>query len=146
MEKHAEQPSTDELLERLLASSDPSAYLTSMPQADRSFHGLLTSLAHEHQVSRAQAIEDAGVTLSYGYQVFSGARRPSRDTVLMLALGVHASVREAQDLLTRASLGRLWAKDPRDAVIIYGLDRQWTRSQVDDELFSAGLPTLLKDL
>lgn len=138
------QPSTEELLERLLSSSSPEAYLASLPEADRSFHRMLTTVAAAHGVSRARAIEDAGITTSYGYQVFSGVRNPSRDTVLMLVLGIRATLEETQALLTRASLGRLWAKDPRDAVIIFGIAHSWSRSRVDDELFGSGLPTLLR--
>lgn len=138
------QPSTDELLERLLESASPESYLQSLPSFDRSFNGLLTKVASAKGRSRAEVIRRSGVTTSYGYQVFSGARQPSRDVAVMLALGAGATLKETQDLLTRAGLGRLWAKDPRDAVVMFGIERGWDRVKIDDCLFNAGLPTLLK--
>lgn len=138
------QPSTDELLERLLESASPESYLQSLPSVDRSFNRLLTKVASAKGRSRAEVIRRSGVTTSYGYQVFSGARQPSRDVAVMLALGAGATLKETQDLLTRAGLGRLWAKDPRDAVVMFGIERGWDRVKIDDRLFNAGLPTLLK--
>lgn len=100
------QPSTDELLERLLESALPESYLSSLPFFDQSFHGLLTAVASAKGRSRAEVIRHSGVTTSYVYQVFSGARQPSRDVAVMLALGAGATLKEAQDLLTRAGLGQ----------------------------------------
>ena len=141
----AEERLTDELLEQLLASATPEAYLTETGIEDRSFADYLNELLAAKNLKKSQVIREAGFDSTYGYQFFSGERtKPARDYVIQLAFGLRCSLVEAQRLLRRAGVSELWAKVPRDAVIIYALEHGYSRAQADDDLFRLGFETLVK--
>ena len=57
----AEEQLTDELLERLLASASPEAYLSTMEPEDRTLSEYLFSLLHDKGLSRSEVFEAAGI-------------------------------------------------------------------------------------
>ncbi len=136
---------TDELLEQLLAAASPDAYLCEPGLEDKSFSTYLNELLVAKDLKKSQVIREAGVDGTYCYQFFNGDRsNPSRDYVIQLAFGLHCSLVEAQRLLRRAGVSELWAKVPRDAVIIYALEHGYSRAQADDDLYRLGFETLVK--
>ena len=58
----------------------------------------------------AQVIERSQIERTYGHQLFNGTRRPSRDKVLQLALGLGLSVDETQRLLRAAGKSPLYPR------------------------------------
>ena len=115
--------STDELLallfkerslEHFLQRSE-SAYLTS------SFGDYLNRWCRQQLIVPEQVIRRANLEKSYGHQLFSGKRNPSRDTVLQLAFAMQADLTQAQDMLRIARRSLLYPRIKRDAVIIYCL-------------------------
>ena len=97
----------------------------------------------EKGISRAKVIKGAGINVTYGYQIMSGERHPSRDYVIQLALGLGCDLRETQRLLRLAGKSELWVKVPRDAIIAYCIEHGMTRVECDDELYRLGEETLL---
>ena len=115
--------STDELLallfkerslEHFLQRSE-SAYLTS------SFGDYLNRWCRQQLIVPEQVIRRANLEKSYGHQLFSGKRNPSRDTVLQLAFAMQADLTQAQEMLRIARRSLLYPRIKRDAVIIYCL-------------------------
>lgn len=142
----SEERLTDELLRQLLASATPEAYLAESGISDRSLSDYLNQLLDEKGLRKSEAIRAAGINGTYGYDCFSGkAANPSRDHAIMLALGLRCTLLETQRLLRTAGVSELWAKVPRDAVIIYGVQHGLTREQVDDDLYRLGFETLVKE-
>lgn len=143
----AEEHITEELLERLLASATPEAYLSTLgagdDQQDTTLAAYLGQLLGEHGLSRAEAIRAAGVNATYGYQIFQGTRpHPSRDNAIMLAFGLGCTLREAQRLLRFAGVDELWCRRRRDAIVIFCLEHGLSRAACDDELWRLGEHTL----
>ena len=62
----------------------------------------------------------------------------------MLAFGLRATLRETQRLLRLAGVSELWPKVRRDAIIIWCIERGYTREQCDDELYRLRESTILK--
>ncbi len=93
------EPLTEELLARLLASATPQEYLDQTQVGERDFAAYLRSLLQQKGLTRADVLRACDVSPSFGYQVFQGTRRPSRDTAIALAFGLGCSLREAQRLL-----------------------------------------------
>lgn len=79
---------------------------------------------------------------SFGHRLFSGARNPSRDTVLKLAFGFQCTPDEAQELLKVARATALHPKVKRDAVIAYCLHCRNTVVEAQQALFDNGLPLM----
>ena len=115
-------------------------------RATQGFADYLNQLLDEKGLKKSEVIRAAGINGTYGYDCFSGkAANPSRDHAITLALGLRCTLLETQRLLRTAGVSELWAKVPRDAVIIYGVQHGFTRVQVDDDLYRLGFDTLVKE-
>lgn len=137
------EPLTDELLAHLLSSTTPDAYLAEAQLADRSLSEYLHLLLKEKKLDRASVIRGAGINATFGYQIFQGSRKPSRDNAIMLAFGLRCTLTETQRLLRYAGVAELWCKLRRDAIIIYCVENGYSRERCDDELYRLNEPTLL---
>ena len=141
----AEEQLTDELLERLLASASPEAYLSMMEPEDRTLSEYLFSLLHDKGLSRSDVFAAAGIDRTHGYQIFEGIRKVGRDRAIMLAFGLRCTLRETQHLLRFAGVAELWCKVRRDAIIIYCIEHGFDRTECDDTLYRMGERTLLPE-
>lgn len=71
--------------------------------------------------TRELAIRRAGIERSYGYQLFNGTRKPSRDKTIQLAIGFGLDVKQTQTLLKVARQSQLIPQERRDAAILYAI-------------------------
>ena len=140
-----EERLTEELLEQLLASATPEAYLADVPTEDRSLAEFLRTLLDGKGLKRSDVIRAAGINATFGYQIFQGTRKPGRDSAIMLAFGLGCDLRETQRLLRLAGVSELWCKIRRDAILIFAVEHGFTREQADDELWRLGEKTLLSE-
>ena len=138
-----EEPLTEDLLEHLLASSSPEAYLSEGTIDDRSLADYLLDLLDQKGMTRADVVRASAVNPTFVYQIFDGKRKVGRDTAIKLVLGMRCSLREAQRLLRHAGVSELWCKNRRDAIIIYCIEHGLDRAETDDELFRLGEKTLV---
>lgn len=135
---------TSELLEQLLASATPEAYLMAEnTTVDRTLPDYLFSLLDEKGLKRSDVIRASGINATVVYDIFQGKSRPGRDHAVMLAFGMGCDLREAQRLLRLAGAAELWCKVPRDAILIWCFEHGFSREQADDELYRLGEKTLL---
>lgn len=65
----------------------------------------------------------ADLNETFGYQIFTGARHPSRNKVLQIAFAMALTLKETNRALTAAGVSVLNCKDRRDAIIIFCIDR-----------------------
>lgn len=141
----AEERLTEELLEQLLASASPEAYLAETGIENRSLADYLEALLTEKGLKRSEVIRASGVNPTFCYQIFAGQRMPGRDTAIKLAFGLGCSLRETQRLLRTAGVSELWCKQRRDAILIYAIQHGYTREQADDELYDMEEATLMSE-
>lgn len=78
----------------------------------------------------------------YTYKVFGGDRKPSRDILIAIAIGMSLSLEEAQLLLRISKFAILDSRDKRDSIIIYALANGLSVAQTDDLLYNNDLTTL----
>ena len=102
----------------------------------------LLALCESRGTEPGQVVKHAGIERSFGNRLFSGMRRPSRDTVLQLAFGFGLTTDETQQLLKVARVAPLHPKIKRDAVIAYALHKGFTLMDAQQALYDAGLPLL----
>lgn len=134
---------TEDLLERLLASASPEAYLDQGVIIDRELPEYLDELRHAHgDIKKSQIIHDTGLNGTFVYDIFTGKSKPRRDNAIMLAFGIGCTLRECQRLLRLAGVSELWPKVRRDAIIIWCIDRGMSRTRCDEELWRMGERTL----
>lgn len=136
---------TDELLERLLASASPEAYLLHTKLDNRSLSDYLLALIDAKGLTRADVVRRSKINSTFAYQLFGGKRQAGRDNAIRLALAIGCTLDEAQCLLRYAGHSELWCKNRRDAIIIFCIDRGYTLDECDDELYRLGEDTLVPE-
>lgn len=131
---------TDDLENELMSASNLSRFLSENQDSfnREEFSDLLQELFQKKGMSKAALAKRAGMSEVYLHQLFSGGRNPSRNRIICLCLGLSATLEEAQKLLRGSGNAELYAKDRRDAIIIYGLIHRMTVTEVNDRLFSEG--------
>lgn len=105
-------------------------------------HNLLAELLNRKGLKKSQVIKNAELSEIYGYQIFSGVRVPERKKLLCLAIGMGLNIEQTQDLLKCAGYAPLYVKLPADSVVLYGLCKTLTVSQINELLYKYDLETL----
>lgn len=81
----------------------------------------------------------------YGYQIFNGTRRPTRDTLMILALVLELDAEETRRMFELAGRAPLYARCRRDAAVLYGLSHGMSETDVHELLLELGEEGLLKE-
>lgn len=138
------EKSTDELRHEIKTATDMEDYL-----AKNSTYLLKDSLSeHLHMLlsrknlRRADVIRGSLLGRAYVYRIFAGDKTPSRDKLIALAFGMQLSDTEAQKMLKLSGNRELYARDGRDALILFALQRNMTIMDVNDMLFDHGFAVL----
>ena len=139
-----DRKNTDDLRAELMEAPDLKEFLSENRDSftARSASELLKRLFLKTDLSKAELARRSGVSTVYLHQMFAGRRNPSRDRLICLAVGLSASLEDAQELLRRCGFAPLYPRERRDAIIIYALTRKMDLSGLNDELFSNGEKTL----
>ncbi|MGN0367558.1 MAG: XRE family transcriptional regulator [Wujia sp.] len=73
---------------------------------------------------KSAVIQDALLQRNYGYQIFSGTRTPGRDKLIAICMALGCNLEETQRALSIAKEGKLYAKDARDSILIFSIQKQ----------------------
>lgn len=136
------EPLTEELLDELLEAPSIDSYLDVHAPGTRSLSDYLNELLEAKRLKRSQVVRMANLNETFGYQIFTGARNPSRDKVLQIAFAMALTLRETNRALEAAGVSSLYSKDRRDAIIIFCLDRCYSLQKVNEELYRFGERTI----
>lgn len=135
---------TEDLLARLLNSKSPEDYLSQGETIDRELPDYLYALLDAKGMNRSQVARISSINTTFLYNIFEGKSKPKRDNALMLAFALGCDLRQTQRLLRLADVAELWPKVRRDAIIIWCIERGYTREECDDELYRLGERAILK--
>lgn len=141
------QSVTELLLERLFKAPDLKTYMKDNAEllVISPFYLLITGLCKKIGVSKAYVIQKANIPRNYGYQIFKGIRNPSRDKVIQMAFGFGMDVENTQELLKAAREAPLYARLPRESVILRCLHEQRDIISTDSALAAMGLTPLSRE-
>ena len=129
--------STQELEHQIRESREPSALAgNAFLVPDLAAH--LSGLLHSCGFTVQDVVVGCNLDRSYGYQLFNGTRRPTRNFLLRLALLLHLPEEETQRLLKIAGRQPLYARSRRDAVILYALAHGLTAEETGELLDNIG--------
>ena len=133
---HIDPGTTDRLISELFNSDDIDEFLCAHEGelVVPSFASYITRLCDRKKMTIYSVLDKADIGVSFGYALFNGSRRPSRDTVIKLAFAFGLDLEETQKLLSAAGFGGLYPKIKRDAVIIYAVQRGYTLPQTQEQL------------
>ena len=135
---------TSMLLHKLFDSYDIESYVDNNSEelGLPPFHVIITNICSEMIETHEKIIRRSDIERSYGHQLFSGRRKPSRDKVLQLAFGFGFDVDATQDFLKLAQKSLLYPRIVRDAAIIKCLNEGKNILEAQQILGSLGLTML----
>lgn len=136
------EPLTEELLDELLEAPSIDSFIERHNEPARTLADYLNKLLEAKRLKRSQVVRMANLNETFGYQIFTGARNPSRDKVLQIAFAMALTLRETNRALEAAGVSSLYSKDRRDAIIIFCLDRGCSLQKVNEELYRFGERTI----
>lgn len=103
---------------------------------------MLNGLLQKYGIKKAEAIRNSELSEDYAYQIFSGLRVPERKKLLALAIGMKLNLEEIQNLLKAAGYAQLYIKNTFDCILMYGICKQLSVSEINFLLFDYGMETL----
>ena len=138
----AEPVLTEELLQRIERSSVPDEFVGFRAFRERDLAAYLNEKLRESGMRRSSVIRAAGINETFGYQIFTGQRKASRDKVLALGLALGFDVHDMRVLLNHAGVADLYCKNRRDAIILFCVGHGMDNARTDAELFRFGEATI----
>ena len=138
------QKSTDDLSQELMSQPNLDQYITENEAhfTDADISAFLTKLYERCSLSKAELARRTGMSEVYLHQVFSGRRKPSRDRLLCLCIGMSAKLEEANLLLKGMGYAPVYPRLKRDAIIGHGLLHRTPLAEINDKLFRENEKTL----
>ena len=138
------EKSTDDLRQELMEQADLDRYITENKSyfLETDLTEILSGLYERCSLSKAELARRAGMSEVYLHQVFSGRRKPSRDRLLCLCVGMEVRLEETQQLLKRVGYAPIYPRLKRDAIISHGLSHGTPLNEINDKLFAENEKTL----
>lgn len=102
----------------------------------------LNQMLADKDITVADVVRGSYLDRGYVYQIFSGKKTPSRDKLIAIAFGMHLSGDETQKMLKISGNRELYARDARDAIILFSLQRKMPIYEANSLLDSNGFKLL----
>ena len=135
---------TGALIQELSSVSNINEYFTQ--NADEMIEGDLSDqlkkLAEQAGMNRSTLAGKAGLDRYYIYDIFSGRKVPSADKLICIALALELNLEETEKLLRLADRPGLYARHPRDSILIFAIQRHLTVDETNTMLYEGGQPLL----
>lgn len=96
----------------------------------------MDELLRKRSLKKTDIVNGSNLNRVYVYQIFSGSRIPSRDKIIALGFGFRLDLVDMQRYLKQAGHRELYARDKRDAVIIFSVNKGLDLFQTNELLYS----------
>jgi transcriptional regulator with XRE-family HTH domain len=144
--KYFMDKTTKELLETMKTSKNYYEYLEENGTAINSEKmkpcRALNALLGEFGKKRSDIIAKSCIEKHYAYQIFNGAKIPSRDKMIMLCIAFGLDFERTSELFKVTGYPPLYARDLRDNIIIYCLENKLGVIKANLYLSEKNLPIL----
>lgn len=132
---------TDELINEIKKSKDFESFMEANEKEmlNKPLNEYLNDLIEEKKISKSDVIRKSNLNRSYVYQILSGKKHPGRDKVIALSFGLSLKIDEIQFLLKLAGYRELYARDPRDALVIYAVENNYNIIDTNQLLYDTNL-------
>ena len=133
---------TEQVLQELLEAKTLDGFIDGHDFTAGTLAEFLGKMLEKKGLKRSRVVRMADLTETFGYQIFTGQRTPSRDKVLQIAFAMALTLREANRALRAAGASSLDPKCRRDAIIIFCIDQGCSLQKVNEELYRLGEETI----
>lgn len=133
---------TEQVLQELLEAKTLDGFIDGHDFTAGTLAEFLGKMLEKKGLKRSRVVRMADLNETFGYQIFTGQRNPSRDKVLQIAFAMALTLRETNRALTAAGASALDPKCRRDAIIIFCVDQGCSLQKVNEELYRLGEETI----
>ena len=128
---------TSELLKQLNNANNLNEYFKQNQEyfLDNTISEYLYNVFAEKCLVKSRVFRKAEIDEIYGYQIFSGKKNPSRNTLIAICI-------EIQSALKIAGYATLYSKSKRDSIIIFGINNSKEVCEINELLFNQNEDTL----
>jgi len=92
--------------------------------------------------TKAKVIKDSGINKRFFFDILSSKKTPNRRYIIRIFLALGMDVSDVQWYLKACDYPQLYAKNKRDAIIIYCLNNKLSVSECNKMLNNVGLENL----
>lgn len=134
---------TNELMDELMKAHNIGEYLkaNSEHMISDELPTYLSNILKKKSLVKSAVINRSELSEVMGYQIFSGTRNPSRDSLISICIAMELDVEQTQELLKVAQFAPLYPKSKRDCIIINGIANRRTVTQINEILYDNGEST-----
>lgn len=135
---------TDEMMKNLLKANNIEEYIKENQEnfVNLTISQFLNEYLTAKELKKSAVIKDAEISEIFGFQVFSGTRNPSRNTLLSLCIAMKMPLEDVQTTLKIAQFAPLYPKTKRDSIIILGITNNKSVCVINNELYDNNEETL----
>lgn len=135
---------TDDLMQELKEGADLNKYLKDNEDQFicTTVSDCLRKLFSEKHIIKAQAFKRAEMQDIYAHQILSGVRKPSREKLIALCIGMKLSLEETQKTLKTCGFAVLYPKIKRESIIISGIRLEKSVFEINQMLYEYNEQTL----
>ena len=118
-----------------------------MADEKKEFYYYMRDVLDEKNIKLKEVYSFAGVTESYGSKILSMEKHTTnRDLIVRFCIAGHFNWDETNRALKLYGMNELYAKDPRDAVLIVAINnRKYDLYDIDELLLEHGLEKLTEE-
>ena len=137
---------TAELMNELMKANNIGDYLkeNSRYMVSGELPAYLSNILEKKGLVKSAVIKKTELSEITGYQIFSGVRNPSRESLICICRAMELDVDETQYLLRIGGFAELYPKNRRDAIIINGISTNLPVAKINENLYDNGEDTLNK--
>ena len=137
------EKSTEELFNELQKADD---YFQFVKENETELEAItlteqLEQFLTKYNKPKKDVIRDAGLDITYGYQIFDGRKKPRRDKLLQIALGFPLTIEETNQLFRAGGMSSLYVRCKRDTIVMYCLQQKMMVDECNELLYKAGEET-----
>ncbi len=129
--------STKELMDELMKANNIGDYLkaNSEHMISGELSTYLSNILKKKGLVKSAVIKKSELSEVMGYQIFSGTRNPSRDSLICICVAMALDIDEAQEILRISRFSPLYPKNKRDCIIINGIANKKSVAEINESLY-----------
>ncbi len=102
----------------------------------------IKNILDKRHLTKAEVIRNSQINEVYGYQLLSGGRNPSRDSLICICIGIGLTLDETQELLSYGGFATLYYRSKRDCIIAFCIYNNYSVTMMNELLFQFKQKTL----
>lgn len=88
------------------------------------FADYFAKLIRDKALNISEIVKESKIERTYCYHIIDGRKQPGRDKVIALCIAAQLNIEETQRCLTLAKHAKLYAKNKRDAILIFSIEKK----------------------